>query len=358
MGFIILKWIGIVLAVLLAIALMAIVIARIVNYVSMRRNLKKGIDERIYVTLGGQEQYLSIQGADVSNPVIIWLHGGPAGADTFINYPFIKYLAKDYTIVCWTQRGCGRTYYRNKKQDPKNKTATFDRAIADLDELVDYIRERFQKEKVILMGHSYGTMIGSKYALTKPQKVKVYVGIGQLINMDKGERCSYEHALSKAKEKGHDTRKMEKAYEAYCKESNDESRIALRRQVIPYHLPTKQANQIWLGLSSPYMNLQDVRWFLKQCQGIQRYISLNQALFDYISDADVSDYGTKYEVPVAFISGAEDWVTPIPCIEEYREKIEAPGKELVLVEECGHVPQLDDPEEFVMELKRMLVSVL
>ena len=110
-----------------------------------------------FVVLGGLEQYLLIRGEDTSNPVIIWLHGGPAGSDAYMNHLFQKHLVEDYTIINWDQRGCGRTYYRNIKIDPDNSTVTFEQSQKDLDELIDYACSQFGQEKVIIVGHSYGT---------------------------------------------------------------------------------------------------------------------------------------------------------------------------------------------------------
>jgi pimeloyl-ACP methyl ester carboxylesterase len=119
-----------------------------------------GIDEGTYVKLGGQRQYLLIRGQDKNNPIIIWLHGGPAGPDAYTTYVFEQQLTDSYTFVNWEQRGCGRTYFKNKDQDPHNETVSFKQTQKDLDELVDYLCRRFNKKKVIILGHSYGTDIG------------------------------------------------------------------------------------------------------------------------------------------------------------------------------------------------------
>ena len=94
-----LKWTGIVIAGFILLMTLIILIARAVTYFSNHITSKNGIDEKGYVTLGGQEQYLLIIGKDITNPVIIWLHGGPSSPDTYINYVFQKYLVDDYTIV-------------------------------------------------------------------------------------------------------------------------------------------------------------------------------------------------------------------------------------------------------------------
>lgn len=166
---------------------LVIAAARVWTYQENHITGSNGIDEETYVTLGGQKQYLLIRGQDVSNPVIIWLHGGPAGPDACMAYVFERRLTDTYTFVNWDRRGCGRTYYRNMNDDPDNATVSFEQTQKDLDELVDYLCRRFGRDKVIIVGHSYGTAVGSRYALTHPEKVAAYVGVGQLVSAAEGE---------------------------------------------------------------------------------------------------------------------------------------------------------------------------
>ena len=94
------------------VVLAVILAARSVTLLQNRISSPNGVDEGIYVPLGGQEQYLLIRGENADNPVMIWLHGGPASPEGFANYAFQKHLVDDYTIINWDQRGCGRTYFR------------------------------------------------------------------------------------------------------------------------------------------------------------------------------------------------------------------------------------------------------
>ena len=134
---------------------------RNVRYIKHYVNLFRGVDEQSYITLGGQEQYVLMTGRDVKNPVIIYLHGGPSSPDAFCTYAFADHLTEDFTFVCWDQRGCGRTYYENEDTDPSNETASFDRALEDLDELVDYARERFGQDRVIVMDQGKVVLTGT-----------------------------------------------------------------------------------------------------------------------------------------------------------------------------------------------------
>ena len=353
----ILKWTGIIVTALLLAVILFVCIVRGITWFSNCIDTANGVDEGIYVTLGEQEQYLLIRGENVENPVMIWLHGGPSSPDALANYTFQKHLVEEYTIVNWDQRGCGRTFYRNKDTDPNNETASFEQAQADLDELVDYLTDRFHTDQVIIVGHSYGTILGSKYTLTHPDKVAAYIGVGQFVDIE-SDIYSYENALQIAKSQGADTSALEEAYKKYSNDMTLMNMMNLRGLVGQYHSAEKQANTIWLGVASPYMGFDDLRWFFKQMGDFEEYVALNQQLFDYIMEADIRAYGLEYQVPAGFISGSDDWTTPVKYSEDYYNSISAPMKDFALIDGCGHSPHYDSPTEFCNALKGMLDKFL
>lgn len=315
-----------------------------------------GIEEEGYIELCGQKQYCLVRGENVNNPVIIWIHGGPASPDTMETYAFSNYLKDDYTVIAWNQRGCGRTYYKNRDIDPYNKTATFEQAQADLDALVDYVCDRFQQQKVILVGHSYGTMVGSKYAIDHSEKVAVYIGVGQM-GAAGSDIYAYEDALSIAKENGDDTEAMAAAFEKYKADKSLGNMLALRNHVLPYHRPEKENNYIWTALTSPYLGVYDALWFGKQIGSLADFVELNGQLFDYISSEDVYAYGITFQIPVGFISGSCDWITPVKYTEDYFNTITAPKKEMRLIDGWGHTVPQESPEEFADALIKVINEI-
>lgn len=319
---------------------------------------KDGVNEQIYVQLNDQEEYISIIGESTDNPVIISLHGGPGAPTTFIDYCWQEYLTDEYTVISWDERGCGRSYYRNIDTDSDNKTLSFDQQLLDLDALVDYACERFGQEQVIILGHSYGSMLGSRYALAHPEKVSAYIGVGQCVNEKDyyGETYSYEDALKIARERGDDTSKMEEAYEAFMSDMSIANLLQLRSLVSPYHpqAVTKDVSTL-AALSSPIAGVDDVRWYMIQMQatmGGTRYKELvEDPLGDYMMNFNVLGQSEIYEMPVLFLSGSCDWVCPVGLVEEYADSVSAPVVELRLMEGCGHSPQGQLPEEFALEIK-------
>ncbi len=318
---------------------------------------EQGVDEEIYVNLQGQEQYLLIKGKDVKNPVIVYLHGGPAGPDSVVTYEWTPYLMDEYTVVVWDQRGCGNTYYRNKGKDPNNQTATFPQALEDLDALVDYVCQRFEQEKVIIMGHSYGTLLGSRYAQIHPKKVRHYVGISQVISIKLGEKAGYEDAYRIAVEKGKNTAKLTAAYEKAMEAPNFDNLGRLRMRTMPLHMPPKAKNQIVIGLKSPYLKWNNVKWQLMCMTNRRKIMQLSQSLLDYLFEVNLLEKSKDYQVPVTFIHGDCDWVTPTVCTKQYMEQMTAPHKEMVLMKDCSHCPHYDEPEEFAEVVKKVINGV-
>lgn len=352
------KWGAIVIAGLLVLVVIVVGVARMVTTQSNAIDPHRGIDEEIYVPLDGQEQYLLIRGNDVGNPLIIWLHGGPAAPDAYTNYVFQQELVDSYTFVNWDQRGCGRTYFRNREDDPQNNTATFAQTQKDLDALVEYLCERFQKDKVIIIGHSYGTAVGSRYALDHPERVAAYIGVGQLVTFE-SELYSYEDARQRALASGEDVSRMDAACQEFLRDKTVMNMLALRQQTSAYHHAEKaDQNLLWLAAKSPYLGFDDVRWFLTQLCSVENFVALNENLFDDALSVDVRDFGLTYQIPVGFISGTDDWTTPVKYSADYYDAIFAPKKEMQLIEGCGHHPQYEDSVQFSQVLETMLHTLL
>lgn len=326
---------------------------RNVDYIGDLVQTRNGVLEDKYVTLGGQEQYILIRGNNIDNPVIVYLHGGPTSPDAYVSYAFVEELADNYTVIAWDQRGCGRTYERNKDTDAMNSTATFEQACEDVDDLVDYACERFGKEKVIIMGWSYGTILGCAYVSEHPEKVSEYVGIGQFVNMEQNEKLAYETARNKAKASGADYSDLDQAIVFYTRNKSMENMMYLRRMTAKYNQPEIEANMSMLAVLSPYFNMDDFNWFSIQNRSFTEYIRLNKKLFDVL-DTDITEFGTDYQVPMYFVTGSMDYVCNGELAEEFMNEISAPKKELVYMEGCSHSTHYDRPAEFAQIINRLL----
>lgn len=329
---------------------------RNINYMGHYKMIKNGVDEEIYLNLGGQEQYVLMRGMNKNNPIIIYLHGGPSSPDSFVTYEFSNYLIDNYTLVAWDQRGCGKTYFHNIKTDPNNESVSYEQSLEDLNDLVDYTLERFNQKQVIILGHSYGTILGSEYALRHKEKVSTYIGVAQVTSIEKTDLYSYKDALIKARAAGDDTYLLEEAYENFLKNNDLISLMKLRSLTSKYHPVDIADKTLNLALFSPYFDIDDLKWFLKQNGKLENYFALNQSLFDYTLGFDSYKNELTYSMPVYFISGTCDWICPIDSIKEYANAITAPKVEMVTIDGCGHNVQYSRPELFATKLKELLVE--
>jgi pimeloyl-ACP methyl ester carboxylesterase len=156
--------------------------------------LPGSIAEVGYLRLGGLDQWVMIRGESVGNPVLILLHGGPGFPEMRLLRHFNAALEKSFTVVYWEQRGTDKSF--DRKIPPSSMT--IEQFLADLDQLVDAVRRRFDKRKVAIYGHSWGSALGVLYAARFPQKVAVYVGTGQIGNWPASEQSSYAFTLAEA----------------------------------------------------------------------------------------------------------------------------------------------------------------
>jgi len=355
----ILKGIGILLLVAVIGFFAFAITGRNVRQIKRAITYRNGVNDQIYVQLDGSEGYINVFGVSESNPVIISLHGGPGAPSTFVDYDWQEYLADDYTIVSWDETGCGRSYYRNADTDPDNSSLSFDQQLADLDSLVDYCCDRFGQDQVIILGHSYGSLLGSSYVMAHPEKVSAYIGVGQCVNETDyyGDTYSYEDALRIAREQWDDTSEMEAAYEAFRSDLSLKHLMALRKYTSVYHPQTDMTDTSTMAaIFSPVLGVDDARWYLLEMDtlmGGTRYSELIAPLEEKMTTFNLYEAG-EYQVPVLFISGSCDWVCPAGLVKEYADEY---GLIYVAMEGCGHSPQGQHPDQFADIIRGFLLDV-
>lgn len=346
-------------AIVLLIAL-TIVIFRIHNSLKSKIDTNIGIQEDTYITIDGIEQYLQIRGEDRNNPVILWIHGGPGFPLTYLTYYYQTALEKDYTVVCWEQRGCGRTFYRNKD----NSNLTVEQLLADTDGVIDYLRERFGQEKIVIIGQSWGTVLGMEYINIHPEKVSAYIGVGQVVNFFQGKIYAAECAMEKAAANGNneDAELLENCIEQLSGTGNIENLDikSLEKMIITSlkHLRCRgemsSMKQIFTAITSSDLSWNDVKWFLFASNS-QNIITSQSSLVDYLYfQFDVVDLSERNDIPICFIQGDSDWITPTNLVDHYYSGVTAQKKEMITINNAGHTPFLDDPEQFCEAVKSFL----
>jgi pimeloyl-ACP methyl ester carboxylesterase len=307
------------------------------------------VEERGFVTVGGIPQWVEMHGADSANPVLFALHGGPGMAETPLLRHFNADLERVFTVVYWEQRGAGRTY--DKRTPPESMTV--ERFIADLDELIDHVRAKLGKDKVVLFGHSWGSALGTLYAARHPQKVSAYIGTGQIGDLQASEAAGYAFVLDEAKRRG-----------------NARAVAQLTKLGPPPYTPQQlRVQRQWLSRfvgvmgSVPFWSA--LRILLFQPGGsvfrIPRvfaamFFSL-RTLWPQVSTINLERDAPELEMPVWFLNGRNDHQVSAVVAERYFEKLIAPKKTLVWFEKSGHFAPFDEPEAFNAAMREVATAV-
>ena len=332
---------------------------RISNGVKNSISSEKGIQESIYIDVNGIEQYVQIRGENIENPVMIFIHGGPASPMGYISTYYQRELESDFTIINYDQRGCGRTYFANNN----SREANIDMLISDLDGIVEYANTRFGNDKVIIVGHSWGTVIGSIYIQNYPEKVDCYIGVSQITNLYRNKiNVAYE-ALKTDSIKGTEDEKtltevakrMEKVT-SYRDMSVDDllQLVNLNAKYIKCDGEMSGIGQMWTGITSPDMNLDDIKWFMTQMD-MNKFFDDNKEIMEYaFFGFDISQLSEIYEVPVYYIAGESDYGVCQSDVKQYYDKIKAPDKGFYMLDNTGHSPFMDNPNLYCDTVKEIL----
>ncbi|WP_313757838.1 alpha/beta hydrolase [Tissierella sp.] len=293
------------------------------------------------VKLGGLEQGVLVRGRDISNPILLFLHGGPGYSQISFARKYEKRLEDSFVVVNWDQRGSGMSYSSNIPKESMNRT----QFIEDTKELIDYLCEKYQKEKLYLVGHSWGTELGL-YVIDKyPEKVAAFISVGQVVNGVDNEVVSYDYVLEMAS-KNNDKKALNDLMRIgrppYKDTVNDTT--TQRRWLAKYGGVERKVNtlkDIVLGsiFSPEYRGIDGVKFALGNKFSADTMWGHNKDL-DFIRDIP------EVKVPIYFCAGRYDYNTPSVLIERYYNQITAPKKELIWFEESAHFPLFEENEKF------------
>ncbi|WP_440117749.1 alpha/beta fold hydrolase [Paenibacillus sp. QZ-Y1] len=300
------------------------------------------------VEINGAGHEVMIRGRDRNNPVLLFVHGGPGCSEIPYVRKYQEELEKHFTIVHYDQRGSGKSYHF--MEDYSDLTS--DVLVEDLLALTDDVTTKLGQEQVVLVGHSFGTYIGTKAAAKAPDKFMAYIGIGQVADTAQSELDSLEYTIEQAVQAGN---------------SDDVERLELLRGSIergekytPRDLVRKYGGaarliddnrDYTLGflLGTEYNALDVIRYSL----GVR---ATQEILLKEESARHLSDIVKQLDIPTYFVMGKYDYMTSVSAARNYFDELKAPVKEFVLFEESAHYPQFEEKERFAAWLFRIYES--
>ena len=294
------------------------------------------------ITLGGWPQKILITGNDTTKPILIFIHGGPGFTEMALVMKYNQNLNNHFIVVNWDQRGTALSY---KPSIPKS-TMTMEQIIADGHDLTDSLKKRFHRQKIFLVGHSFGTYIATTMAYRYPKDYYAYIGIGQAANMMDNERVSLAYTIKMAKAAHNqkainDLAALEKRFP---QKSTDLPDLYLRRKWLAYF-----GGAVWKhhDYNSLYTSMDTIHKGIYNEQLAEESENFTMdALWAQAMTIDLPKTVPQLKVPVYFMLGRHDYNAPYPLAQQYFNKLKAPYKKLIMFENSAHLPCFEEPKKF------------
>ena len=314
-----------------------------------RISAPSGVQESYKARIGGVDQWINVRGQDRNNPIILFVHGGPAAPVTPTMWQFQRPIEEYFTVANWDQRGAGKSY---GEADPKAvaDTIRIDRYVDDAIEVAEHLKTRYAKRKLILMGHSWGTIVGMRAALKRPDLFFAYVGIGQVLNVHENERISFDYAMEQAK-RDNNTAAL-KEMQSIAPYPGDQP-ITRERIIIARKWPQHYGGlTAYRSESSYYFRgpLLSPEYTPAQVEDIDKgsLLTLGRVLPEFLA---VDFSGVKrFPIPVLMFLGRHDYTTPAAPTVAWMDKVDAPYKKVVWFERSAHMVPWEEPGKTLVSL--------
>lgn len=304
-----------------------------------------------YININNSRQNIMTMSTDNANPFLLIIHGGAGSPDRPLVKNYNSELANYYTVVCWDQRGSGLSY--------TSEELTIDLMLKDLKSSVEFLRNRYNQDKIYIAGHSWGAYLGLRFSSMYPEYIKYYIGTGQgissiadeiykynfvmnqaVIRNDKkiikqlnrfGEPTGYSYKTDDEKAKKY-IGKMIRKYGGYINDKNDFSTIKYLTCYIKYYK-------------------------LDIIKVIKGMLNSSKVLNNEMSKKDNISCITELDVPILLISGEEDMVCPVPAAQKWFDNLNAPKKEFVKITNASHMVNFEQAKEWNKLLINLTINL-
>jgi pimeloyl-ACP methyl ester carboxylesterase len=298
------------------------------------------VDEGKFVRINGLDQWITIRGRDLSNPVLLFVHGGP-GMGSSITAPVYAEWEKYFTLVQWDQPGGGFTQMKT----PDNQGAmTIARFKKDGLAVTEHVLARLNKKQLVLMGNSWGTLIGLEMIKERPDLFSAYVGSSQAIG-HAGNKLGYELALKAARDRNDATaiaaleRVGPPPYEKF-EDFFTRQQYSNAPGLPPSAVEQANSAEFWGKLATPPSA--DATWIAvrenlpDQMTVWNNFVEVQKKVFRETWSWEARSLGLKYDMPIFVYQGAMDINTPVATAREWLNDVEAPMKGFEVIADASH----------------------
>jgi proline iminopeptidase len=305
------------------------------------------IDEARFVSLGGIDQWITIRGRKSDASVMLWVHGGPADVQSPLVSVYEPW-SQQFTLVQWDQRGAGKTFGKNA--GPASEVS-LDRIAQDGIELVEHLRQHLRVSKIVLSGHSWGTVVGLRMLQKRPELFEAFIGAGQVSSWRETVRWQYEYALRKARD-ANDAVIVQELEAAGLPPHDDLPKYFAMRRRLSRYFPS--VDKEWLQreqqlyVSEPGASAADLKTYSAggTFSGPQ--------LMPTIVNTDLYKDVLSIPVRLCIIQGEHDTFTPTDLARIFFDGVHAPVKHFASIKGAGHFAPMTHAGEFLHEVVRCL----
>mgnify|MGYP000902033770 CR=1 FL=1 len=310
--------------------------------------IEGSLAEKCFEQINGVKMGMIIKSKDISNPVLLFVHGGPGMPEYFLSEQYPTSLDEIFTVVWWDQRGAGLSFSNNIDKS----TITVEQYIKDTVAVTNYLRERFGQEKIYLMAHSWGSYFSIQAVQKEPQLYNAYIGVGQITYYKESERLAYEYMLdyyAKINDKKTHKTLIENDYL-----SNNYYKIrdsVMHRAGIG---STHNMKSVVTGIF--FASLKNREYNLSEKINLWRGKTMLNKNPQLEMKEDLRKLVTQLDVPTYFFSGAYDYTVNFRMSENYLNQINAPVKGFYLFERSAHSPIFEEPDKVIQIFKKDILK--
>lgn len=310
--------------------------------------IKESISEKIFVEINGVRQGMFIRGKNLNNPVLLFLHGGPGMPTYFLSEKYPNGLEDNFTVCYWEQRGGGISFNPSLTSNDINTEKLVDDAL----EVSKYLCKRFGKEKIYLLGHSWGTYLGIQTAAKSPGLFYAYIGVSQIANQREAEKLAYSFMSEECKKSGN--RSLNRKLAKYPVIKSDDAVIPFFRSALRDGAMHKMGvgtmrkmNSVVTGIFVPVMKCKAYTFREKiNIWRAKSFLKNKTSLIEELFSTDLMLKVPEVKIPVYFISGKYDYTVSCQLSKQYFNKINSPVKGFYTFENSAHSPLFEETELF------------